>query len=182
MCSILAVACMHTSSLFSILLMLCSDALPFRMLAEYQELCKRTTFVDVDYDTLLRDKVGIIRSTEQLRLLLDDVEESPPADGFLLRSKNYAALACDLRDVERLDRIIHGAFDSSAAFLVICEVSITYMDPQDANAILRWASSLGNGKLSSFVLRLRTLLEPEISPYLVLHLFVLTSRQRDFIF
>ena len=165
-----------------ILLMLCSDALPFRMLAQHPKLCERTTFVDVDYDALLRDKVAIIKSTEQLRLLLDDVKESPPSDDFLLRSKNYAALACDLKDIERLDGIIRGAFNSNAAFLVICEVSITYMDPQDANAILKWASSLGNGKRPSLVLRLRTLSEPEISYYSLLPFFVLMSLQRDFIF
>ena len=125
-----------------------SDALPFRMLATKPELCTGAVFVDVDYEPLLLEKTKIVKETEQLRLLLDRLVEPQDQDGFLLKSENYAAISCDLKDLERLDRLIRGTFGSDVSFLVICEVSITYMDHSAANAIVHWAATLGNGKCS----------------------------------
>lgn len=93
------------------------------------------------------EKVEIINETEQLRSLLGNPLETQDPNEFLLRYENYAALSCDLRDLDRLDRVIRGAFDPTASFLVLCEVSITYMNPADANALIEWAGSLGKGKL-----------------------------------
>ena len=123
-----------------------SDILPFRMLATKPELCKGAMFVDVDYEKLILEKARIVNQAEQLRLLLDRIVESQDRDDFVLKSENYSAISCDLRDIDRLDRLIRGTFSADAMYLVICEVSLTYMDARAADAVIRWAATLGNGK------------------------------------
>ena len=94
-------------------------------------------------------KVKMIRAEEKLRLHLDKLVEPQDMDGFLLWSENYAALSCDLTDIGRLEKAIRGAFSVPVTFLVVSEVSTTYMKPEEADALIAWASSLGNGMSKS---------------------------------
>ena len=116
------------------------------MLATKASHCENTTFVDVDYQSLMLEKTKIIKGTEQLSRLLGDDVDPQGMKNFLLRRGKYAALSCDLTDINRLDSTIAQDFGHDCMFFVICEVSITYMDPESSNALIGWAATLGNGK------------------------------------
>ena len=140
----------YASSLFESLLSYTntgSDVLPFEMLKKKPECCQNATFVDIDYPTLMKKKCETITQTGELSDLLDKVTLTDQDEGVLLRSEQYVAVGCDLCDIERLDDVIRTEFPvSDSVFLFIAEVSITYMDTSSANALIEWASTLGDSK------------------------------------
>ena len=71
-----------------------------------------------------------------------------------LRSNQYMAVGCDLKDLATLERVLRTEFDlSTTSILFVAEVSVTYMPVNDADALLRWASKLGNGTSAQVFLR-----------------------------
>lgn len=121
-----------------------SDALPFQFLDEGLE---DELFVDVDYPPLIRKKAEIIKKTEELNRLLGETtyEDGPIA----VRSKNYIAIACDLSNIGELDRIFKEEnLADEADFEFIAEVSLCYMEPEDADAVIKWTSTFECGRLA----------------------------------
>lgn len=123
-----------------------SDPLPFQCLTRYSKLCQSVIFVDVDYMELMTRKCEIIERTDSLRQLLTNVRISDSGETVAIRSDHYMAVGCDLRDVEKLQRALAEEFDLEKR-MVLCtaEVSVTYMDVHAADALIRWASTIGNG-------------------------------------
>jgi tRNA wybutosine-synthesizing protein 4 len=122
------------------------DPLPFQWLAREPELCRNVRFVDVDYKALMLTKTEIIESTPRMRDLL--TPQVLPADGYtVLNANEYIAIGCDLRDIAGLSATI-GSLTKEDACLVLCvaEVSITYMNPDAADAVIEWAANLSSGK------------------------------------
>lgn len=119
-----------------------SDPLAFQWLCKAPETCRGVTFVDVDYPQLIAKKLDVISSNPHLHTLLNDVEKFPASSGLLLRSKHYIAVGCDLNTTAELDGICKMELDISRC-LVLCtaEVSVTYMDTNSANKLIRWAAS-----------------------------------------
>jgi tRNA wybutosine-synthesizing protein 4 len=102
--------------------------------------------VDVDYRELMITKAGIVRETD----VLDDLVR--PKDGsnvdFVIEGERYYGIGCDLRDIRRLDAAIKSLADlENTLVLCIAEVSITYMDPDAADALISWAGKLSAGKM-----------------------------------
>lgn len=65
-----------------------------------------------------------------------------------LRSGKYMAVGCDLKDLQTLERVLRSEFDAcKTCFLFVAEVSVTYMPVNDADALIRWASTLDNGTI-----------------------------------
>lgn len=127
-----------------------SDPLPFQCLARYPTLCKDVTFVDVDYAQLMVKKSEVVDQTVPFRKLLTNFHISPPDSVINLRSNEYLAVGCDLRDVEKLKETLAEEFDmDNCLILCIAEVSISYMDVDAADALIRWAAALRDGKSSS---------------------------------
>lgn len=134
--------------------MRCSDPLPFQCLTRYPRSCQNVQFVDVDYVELMTKKREIIEQTDSLCQLLTNLRVSTTGETITIRSDEYVAVGCDLRDAEKLQRALAEEFDLENC-LVLCtaEVSITYMDVQAADALIRWAATLRNGKSSIDLLR-----------------------------
>ena len=91
-------------------------------------------------------KKDIVETTPQIKSLL--TLRSPPPDGYtVLDADEYIAIGCDLRDIAGLDKTIK-AISKPEGCLVLCvaEVAVTYMNPDDADALLEWAASLSLGK------------------------------------
>lgn len=66
-----------------------------------------------------------------------------------LRSDQYMAIGCDLRDLNTLERILRAEFDVSAtSIMFVAEVSVTYMPVKDADTLIQWASTLEDGMLA----------------------------------
>ena len=104
--------------------------------------------MDVDYRELMITKASIVSETPALTALVKPKDGSNP--DFVIESERYYGLGCDLRDLQSLDnalRSLRGV--NEALILCIAEVSITYMDPRDANALIAWTRTLSDGEWSS---------------------------------
>ncbi|MCJ1383679.1 tRNA methyltransferase ppm2 [Xylographa soralifera] len=121
------------------------DALPFQILAKENEICRNTTFVDVDYPSLIATKAAIIKEQDELRDLLDKIMDSKNPKAVPLRSEQYVAVGCDLSQIDQLDQILRAELPlERCKILVVAEVSVTYMDLLGADAIVSYAAGLGD--------------------------------------
>ena len=63
-----------------------------------------------------------------------------------LRSEQYLAIGCDLRDLTSLECMLRSELDiTSSSVLFVAEVSATYMPVADSDALIQWASTLEHG-------------------------------------
>jgi tRNA wybutosine-synthesizing protein 4 len=100
----------------------------------------------VDYPQLIERKRDRMLSNGLLRdaLFKTQVRHSTPP--VFLRSQQYLAMGCDLRDLVTLERQLRSELDiSSSSVLFVAEVSATYMPVADSDALIRWASTLEDG-------------------------------------
>lgn len=126
-----------------------SDVLPWQCEVRYPESCRDVTFVDVDYPDLIQKKRQIVLETPELQGLLGTWEVSQDSP-LLLKSQRYCQVGCDLRQLSTLQACLTSLFDMpNTEFLFVAEVSITYMDTEGADGVIKWASTLGHGTLST---------------------------------
>lgn len=123
-----------------------SDPLPFQFWHRYPALTKDAVFVDVDYPPLISRKRDRVLASELLRNKLFEGNVHPAEAPVYIRSKRYLALGCNLKDLQTLECLLRTELDPSrASFLFVAEVSVTYMHTPDADAVIRWASTLEDG-------------------------------------
>ncbi|KNG46977.1 leucine carboxyl methyltransferase 2 [Stemphylium lycopersici] len=122
-----------------------SDPLPFQFWHRYPHLSQAATFVDVDYPQLMERKRDRMLSNGLLRDALLKTKLRQAEQPILLRSDGYMALGCDLKDLGTLERILQAEFNIQAtSILYVAEVSVTYMPLRDSDALIQWASTIGN--------------------------------------
>jgi len=124
-----------------------SDPLPYQFWHRHGSISKGAIFVDVDYPQLIGRKRDRTLTNDLLRdaLLKTNLRSSKPP--VYLRSDQYMALGCDLRDLGTLERVLRDEFDlASSSILFVGEVSVTYMPVPEADALIRWASTLPDGE------------------------------------
>ena len=123
-----------------------SDVLPWQCLTRYPDHCHGVKFVDIDFPDLMRKKCKIVQETPELRSPLTGL--STTTDGHpMLQSEQYAQIGCDLRDLASIERSLAELVSlSNSEFLFVAEVSITYMETEAADAVIKWASGLAQGK------------------------------------
>lgn len=125
-------------------LMCISDPLPWSWLARDRDLCGHVKFVDIDHEALMSSKCDIVTNTPKMKDLLT-LRTPKATKGVLLDSDEYVAIGCDLRNVKRLDRLVRNVvLVEECTVLCIAEVSIAYMHPDDADAVIAWSSSLSS--------------------------------------
>lgn len=96
----------------------------------------------------MQKKRAIVLGTPQLRELLGPnlVISEHDTDQILLRSEKYCQLGCDLRKLDALRQCLESFLPlPECSVLFVAEVSITYMDTMSADALIEWASSIGQG-------------------------------------
>ncbi|KAJ6005850.1 LCM-domain-containing protein [Penicillium sp. IBT 35674x] len=122
------------------------DPLPFILLSEEQKSKRggRTVFVDIDYEKLMVQKKNAIRQTQEITTVLGDIEFGSDEDVMQIITSHYRAVGCDLKNLKKLDEVLQSNILPSAdcSVLLLAEVSLTYMDVQSANEIIKWASKL----------------------------------------
>ncbi|KAG8160283.1 hypothetical protein KVR01_009819 [Diaporthe batatas] len=128
-----------------------SDVVPWQCWTRYPEHCiaSHAVFVDVDFPELARLKRRTILETPELASQLSQVqaEEDGPLPSLLLRSRDYHLVGCDLRDLSVLQQSLSLiANPEECVFFYIAEVSITYMESHFADALIQWASTLGEAE------------------------------------
>jgi tRNA wybutosine-synthesizing protein 4 len=118
-------------------------------MAHHKELCNNTKFVDVDFEALMITKREIIQYTPQMKDMLSMPTDPGLEKGVVFDSVEYSGIGCDLRNLTRLKRLISSVVDvDQCLVLCIAEVSITYMSTQDADALIRWTTTLSPGKFN----------------------------------
>lgn len=129
-----------------------SDPLPFLLLSADKSLCRNTKFVDIDYEKLIITKKTAIQKTNEITDLLEDIEFLPDENAVQVRSKQYIALGCDLKNLKKLgDALKSDILPSECSILCTAEVSLTYMDVKFADAVIGFASKLSNGKEKKYM-------------------------------
>ena len=126
-------------------LWLSSDPNPWQCLSKYPKACEQVKFIDVDYMSLMEKKCDVVRNTIELNAMLTNLS-IPESGKVLLRSDQYLQMGCDLRDVSELSSVLASAVDlEKCLILFTAEVSITYMDVEASDALIKWASKLPDG-------------------------------------
>ncbi|KAL4872661.1 hypothetical protein BDV12DRAFT_193383 [Aspergillus spectabilis] len=121
------------------------DALPFILLNTDRSLYSQTTFVDVDYEKLMANKKAAIQKANVISQLLGNVEFHSDEKAVQIRSTQYIAVGCDLKNLDKLDHVLKSeVLPADCEVLFLAEVSLTYMDVNSANAVVDWASKLRN--------------------------------------
>lgn len=124
------------------------DVLPWQTWTRYPESCKDVKFLDIDFPDLMQRKRTTVMATHELNDCLTnlDVMEGASA-GVMLKSDRYAQIGRDLRQLDAIRAAIAELVDIEASsFLFVAEVSITYMENVSADAILQWASGMGQAE------------------------------------
>ena len=126
-----------------------SDPNPWQYLYRYPKACENVTFIDVDYVALMQKKRDVVRSTAELNNMLTNVAFLESGN-LLLQSDQYLQVGCDLRQLSELSGVLASAVDIEKC-LILCtaEVSITYMNVEAADALVKWASNLPDGMCST---------------------------------
>ena len=136
-----------------------SDVLPWQCLTRYPKECgggggKQVKFVDVDFPDLIERKRRTVCETEELFGVFKGVKDirgdTNVGGGVVFDSEEYAMIGCDLRDLNSLQKslesVLGGDLREDCEFVFVAEVSITYMEREGADGVIKWASGLGNGE------------------------------------
>ncbi|KAJ6788551.1 hypothetical protein PWT90_06188 [Aphanocladium album] len=126
-----------------------SDVLPWQSHVRYGEECKDALFIDIDYPDLMHKKRAMVLDTPQLKELIGPSFEVSTSENelVLLKSEKYCQIGCDLRELEALRQVLETLVDlSNCPVLFVAEVSVTYMDTESADNLLRWACSVGKAE------------------------------------
>lgn len=115
------------------------------LLSSDRSLCRNTVFVDIDYEKLMINKKLVVKNTKEITDLLDNVEVLPDEDAIQLRSDQYLAIGCDLKDLKKLGATLKEVLPPECSILCLAEVSLTYIDVKSADAVVSWASKLSSG-------------------------------------
>jgi len=91
-------------------------------------------------------KRDMVKATVELNSSLTNLLCSD-GDDLLLRSDQYVQVGCDLRDIPALSRALSRIANlDDCVILFTAEVSVTYMKLEAADALIKWAGSLPEGK------------------------------------
>lgn len=126
--------------------------------------------MDIDYPQLLEKKKGTVLATPELNRVLTNLN-SVQKNEVLLQSDQYFQIACDLREIPTLSKILESLFNfQDSLVLFTAEVSITYMRLPYADNLIQFAGTFQNGMFLSILLILIRSLINSIFAYQHRHL------------
>jgi tRNA wybutosine-synthesizing protein 4 len=120
-------------------------------------------FVDVDFPDLIERKRRTVMDTPELVGAFSGVRERGElVKPVVFQSDHYVQIGCDLRELKVLQQGLESVLGdfTQCEFIFVAEVSITYMETEGADEVIRWASTLGDGEYSLYSLWLHTLTSP----------------------
>ncbi|KAH6614225.1 hypothetical protein C7974DRAFT_73126 [Boeremia exigua] len=123
------------------------DPLPFQFWHRYPSLTDKATFVDVDYPQLIEKKSDVVFTKSLLRDALLKTGLRSVVAPVRVRSDQYMAIGCDLRDLSLLEHTLRCELDiANSSILFMAEVSVTYMPLVDANKLIKWANTFESSR------------------------------------
>lgn len=123
--------------------------IPWQCWTRYPDECSRSSavFVDVDFPDLMQRKREVVLNTPELASHLSCVASEDTDPHVLLRSDAYYQVGINLRHTAALQAALASIVDIPAClFIFVAEVSITYMETSSADALIQWASTIGQGE------------------------------------
>ncbi|KAH6847965.1 hypothetical protein B0I37DRAFT_431903 [Chaetomium sp. MPI-CAGE-AT-0009] len=118
-------------------------------LTRYPGECAGVKFVDVDFPDLIERKRQTVLGTPELVGMFTGVKEAGGlAAPVVFESEQYVQIGCDLRELGTLRQGLAAAVGDfgECEFIFVAEVSITYMEREGADEVIRWASSVGRAE------------------------------------
>ncbi|KAJ1923036.1 Leucine carboxyl methyltransferase 2 [Tieghemiomyces parasiticus] len=104
------------------------------------------TVIDIDFPDLVKRKSALIRSDPELTAALAPSQPQYLPSGDI-RADDYHLIGCDLKQVDALTPIFQRlGITATNPILFISEVALVYMDPVDADAVIRWAAKFPLGQ------------------------------------
>ncbi|KAK9326361.1 S-adenosyl-L-methionine-dependent methyltransferase [Lipomyces orientalis] len=125
------------------------DPLPFQYLAKKSTNRSKTIFVDVDYPDLINLKVSAIAASEDLSRVVGDRHQLNSFHSSIkLASSSYYCVGCDLSNLPDFEKALEacGVLQSDCDLLFIAEVSLTYMNTEEADKVVQWACGIAVGQ------------------------------------
>ncbi|KAI0485378.1 leucine carboxyl methyltransferase [Xylaria cf. heliscus] len=123
-----------------------SDVLPWQCMTRYPDACRRAKFIDIDFPDLMSKKRTIVMNTPELSSVFEPLDTNPGGHVFL-NSDMYSQIGCDLRNTTDVEKALSECLSSSnCIFMFVAEVSITYMETEGADGVIKWASSLNQAE------------------------------------
>lgn len=97
-------------------------------------------YYELDTPKVVAAKASAIEKSDVLRGKLGVVDRIDSEAGTV-ESSRYYLNACDLRDVERLERTLRAAdLDFEKPTLFVAECVLAYLDPEASTAVLKWTA------------------------------------------
>lgn len=117
------------------------DPLPFQLLSDNNNQTEYE-FLDVDFPDLIKNKYDMILEADPILQIINykDKEEPKPDLGIIISTSNYKLIGCDLKDFTKYERILKSLLKEDYLKIFIAEVSLAYMEPKDANEIIKISS------------------------------------------
>ncbi|KAI0205794.1 leucine carboxyl methyltransferase [Astrocystis sublimbata] len=123
-----------------------SDVLPWQCMTRYPDACRNTKFVDIDFPDLMMKKRTIVSNTPELSSVFAPLDTNA-GEHVLLKSDMYSQIGCDLRKTTDVEQALSTIINiSECTFMFVAEVSITYMETEGADGVIKWASSLSQAE------------------------------------
>ncbi|KAI1095133.1 LCM-domain-containing protein [Rostrohypoxylon terebratum] len=120
-----------------------SDVLPWQCMTRYPNQCQNVKFVDIDFPDLIEKKCRVVQETPELNFPLTGLKTNV-VNHVQLQSDQYIEIGCDLRRISDIEQALSTVLDvADCEFMFVAEVSITYMETEAADAVIKWASTLG---------------------------------------
>lgn len=109
------------------------DPLAFQLLETFGD---SLFFVDVDYPELVKSKLQMMQASQKITNIVG-TKKDPSDPSVIFQARNYALVGCDLKDLESYERILANVCGQAPLTIFIAEVSLAYMKPDDADAIIQ---------------------------------------------
>lgn len=104
-------------------------------------------YVDIDYPTLITERLYMVRNEDTLFDLLPENASVDDVGCFV--SDTYSCLGIDLRDLKQLERGLESArvkkIGGRIPILVISEVVLAYLAPEESDALLQFFAGYSEG-------------------------------------
>ncbi|ODV77623.1 LCM-domain-containing protein [Suhomyces tanzawaensis NRRL Y-17324] len=125
------------------------DPLPFQLLNSFKETGSKVkvNFLDFDYPELIENKLRMIKESPEICTLInyhESVKAEEKEVGIVLSTENYKLVGCDLKDEKLYRKQIDYLLSPQSVNIFIAEVSLAYMKPEFANAIIDHSSLVAN--------------------------------------
>ncbi|KAJ1976389.1 Leucine carboxyl methyltransferase 2 [Dimargaris verticillata] len=132
----------------------------FRMRARL--IAQSYAYVEVDFPDLVQRKSRIIQQDPELQAMLATRHPEYQSNGNIV-ADDYYLIGSDLKYPDRLSQAFSDVgLDPTDEMLFISEVALVYMDPTDADQVIRWASHF---PCARFVLYEQTIPTAQMNPF-----------------